>query len=414
MVSFLLAFFVFLFRVIRVIRGDSLYWDAVLSSHLLRNTLANVAKAFLPSREGAMSSANQIRFLGVIIFCLGSAAAARAEKIVLVAGGGEGGDGGPAREAKLQMPFAVDFDRNGNLYLAEFIGQRVRKIDDKGILSIVAGTGEKGYGGDDGPAAKAKFDSIHSLVVVPNGDLFIADSFNKRLRKIDGKTGEIRTIAGTGEKGFSGDGGPAIKAQFGDIYCAALDAKGEKLYLADLDNRRIRVLDLGSGLVETVAGNGEKGVPRDGAEARKAPLVDPRAVTVDAKGNIYILERGGHALRVVDAEGKIRTVAGTGKAGFAGDGGDALQAQFNGPKHLCVDRNGDVLIADTENHVIRKYLPREGKIVRIAGTGRAGKAGLDGPPLKAELNQPHGVNARPDGTIYISDSSNNRVLKIEP
>lgn len=361
-----------------------------------------------------MSTAIHIRFLGVVLISLVSAASARAEKIVLVAGEGEGGDGGAAREAKLQMPFAVDFDHSGNLFLAEYIGQCVRKIDGKGIITTIAGTGKKGYGGDDGPAAKAQFNSIHSLVVAANGDVYIADSFNKRLRKIDCRTGAIRTVAGTGQKGFRGDGGPATKAQFGDIYCTALDAKGEKLYLADLDNRRIRVLNLESGIVETVAGNGEKGVPRDGADARNAPLVDPRAVAVDAKGNIYILERSGHALRVVDTEGKIRTVAGTGKQGFSGDGGDALQARFNGPKHLCVDRNGDVLIADTENHVIRKYLPREGKIVRIAGTGRKGRAGLNGPPLKAELTQPHGVNARPDGTIYISDSSNNRVLKIEP
>jgi sugar lactone lactonase YvrE len=361
-----------------------------------------------------MSTTIRVRFLGAIVFCLLSVAVVRAEKIVLVAGGGEGGDGGPAREAKLQMPFAVDLDRSGNLFVAEYLGQRMRKIDGNGIITTIAGTGEKAYGGDDGPAAKARINGAHSLVVVANGDIYLADSLNKRLRKIDARTGVIRTIAGTGTKGFSGDGGPAIKAQFGDIYCAALDAKGEKLYLVDLDNRRIRVLDLESGVVETVAGNGKKGVPQDGAEARNAPLVDPRAVAVDAKGNIYILERGGHALRVVDTEGKIRTVAGTGKAGFSGDGGDALRAQFNGPKHLCVDRNGDVLIADTENHVIRKYLPREGKILSIAGTGRAGRTGLNGPPLKAELKQPHGVNARPDGTIYIADSSNNRVLKIEP
>jgi DNA-binding beta-propeller fold protein YncE len=361
-----------------------------------------------------MSTAIRIRFLGFLVFCFVSAAVARAEKIVLVAGEGKGGGGGPARETNLQMPFAVDFDRSGNLFLAEYIGQRVRKIDDKGIVTTIAGTGEKGYGGDDGPAAKARFNGIHSLLVAANGDIYIADTFNKRLRKIDGRTGAIRTVAGTGEKGFSGDGGAATKAQFGDIYCTAFDAKREKLYLADLDNGRIRVLNLESGFVETVAGNGEKGVPRDGAEARKAPLVDPRAVAVDGKGNVYILERAGDALRVVDGEGKIRTVAGTGRKGFSGDDGDALRAQLNGPKHLCIDRNGDVLIADTENHVIRKYLPREGKIVRIAGTGRAGRAGLDGPPLKAELNQPHGVNARPDGTIYITDSSNNRVLKIEP
>jgi DNA-binding beta-propeller fold protein YncE len=368
----------------------------------------------LPHPEGDMSTAIRLRFLSVVVFCLMSAAAVRGEKIVLVAGEGEGDDGGPARAAKLQMPFAVDFDRSGNLLLAEYIGQRVRKIDGKGIITTIAGIGEKGYGGDPDLPTKARFNGIHSLAVAANGDVYIADTFNKRLRKIDGRTGVIRTVTGTGQKGFSGDGGPAAKAQFGDIYCAAFDAKREKLYLADLDNRRIRVLDLQSGAVETVAGNGEKGVPRDGTEARKAPLLDPRAVAVDAKGNVYILERGGHALRVVDSQGMIRTVAGTGQKGLSGDGGDARQARFNGPKHLCVDRHDDVLIADTENHVIRKYLPREGKIIRIAGTGRPGRAGLDGPPLQAELKQPHGVNARPDGTIYIADSSNNRVLKIEP
>jgi DNA-binding beta-propeller fold protein YncE len=361
-----------------------------------------------------MSTNIRIRLLSLVIYFLASVAAARAEKLVLVAGGGDGGDGGPAREAKLQMPFGVDFDRAGNLFLVEFTGHRVRKIDRKGLLSTVAGTGEKGYSGDEGPAAKAQFNRMHRLAVAANGDIYVADTWNNRVRKIDGRTGAIRTIAGTGEKGFSGDGGPATKARFGGIYCLALDARGEKLYLADLDNRRIRVVDVRSGVVEAVAGNGERGVPKDGTEARQAPLVDPRAVAVDAKGNVYILERAGHALRVVDTEGKIRTVAGTGKKGFRGDGGDALRAEFNGPKHLCVDHNGDVLIADTENHVIRKYLPREGKIRRVAGTGRKGRAGLDGPPQDAELNQPHGVTARPDGTIYIADSSNNRIVKIEP
>jgi hypothetical protein len=162
-------------------------------------------------------------------------------------------------------------------------------------------------------------------------------------------------------------------------------------------------------VVATIAGNGEKGTPEDGAEAVKAPLVDPRAVAVDARGDGYILERSGHALRVVDPHGKIKTVVGTGKAGASGDGGDAKQATLNGPKHLCIDRDGQVIIADTENHLIREYLPAEGKIVRMAGTGAKGDGGLGGPPEKAELNQPHGVYMTTAGGLYLADSSNNRV-----
>jgi DNA-binding beta-propeller fold protein YncE len=346
------------------------------------------------------------------MFCLAWPPNARADRLVLVAGSGTEKDG-PATKAKLQGPFGVDFDKAGNMYVVEMIGQRVCRVDPKGTLTVLAGTGKKGDGGDGGPAAKAEFNGPHSLAVAPNGDLYIADTWNNRVRKIDAKTGTISAFAGTGEKGFAGDGGPAAKAKFGGVYCVAFDPRGERLYLADLDNQRIRAVELKSGTVTTVAGNGDKGVPEDGAEAVKAPLVDPRAVAADAKGNVYILERAGHALRVVDAAGKIRTVAGTGKLGATGDGGDARQATFNGPKHLCIDRDGSVLIADTENHLIRRFLPGNDKIVRVAGTGKKGGAGLGTAPDKAELSQPHGVYVHPSGDLYIADSSNNRVLRIE-
>jgi DNA-binding beta-propeller fold protein YncE len=220
-------------------------------------------------------------------------------------------------------------------------------------------------------------------------------------------------VAGTGEKGYSGDGGPALQAKFGGLYCLAFDAKGENLYVADLDNRRIRAIHVKSGIVTTVAGNGEKGVPKDGAEAKSQPLVDPRAVAVDSKGNVYICERGGHALRVVDPAGRIRTVAGTGKAGLAGDGGPALSAQMNGPKHLSVDADDSVLISDTETHTIRRYSPKDGKIARVAGTGKKGASGAGGAPEQCELARPHGAMVGPRGAIYISDSDNHRVLRIE-
>jgi NHL repeat len=335
-------------------------------------------------------------------------------RIVLVAGQGSGPDTAIAAGAPVNGPFGVGFDAEGILYWVEMPGQRVRKLTGAGIATTIAGTGRPGSDGDGGPADHALLNGPHSLAVMRNGDVLVADTWNNRVRKIDARSGTISTIVGTGRKGFSGDGGPALQADFGGIYCLALDQAAQTLDLADLDNRRVRRVDLKTGIVSTVAGNGKKGVPADGAAATRAPLVDPRAVALDGKGNLYILEREGHALRVVDDTGQVRTLAGTGKAGGTGDGGDARQARLNGPKHLCVDDRGNVLIADTENHRIRVYDPAKSTIRTLAGTGRKGNAGLGGPPDKAELSQPHGVAIGPGGIVYIADSSNNRMLKIVP
>ena len=350
-----------------------------------------------------------------LLGCLAVSPAAFAGNVVLVAGGGQAASGQPATACKLNTPFGAEFDRAGNLFIVEMAGgERVLKVDLSGVLSVFAGTGEKGFSGDGGPALRALFNGMHNLAVAANGDIYLADTWNSRVRKIDAKTGVISTVVGTGQKSFSGDGGAATAAGFGNIYCASLDPQGKRLFLADLDNRRIRAVDLKTGLVTTVAGNGQKGVPPDGAVAVEAPLVDPRAVAVDKQGNVYILERGGHALRVVDVLGKIRTVVNvSGNKGSSGDGGDARQATLNGPKHLCIDREGNVMIADTDNHVIRKYFPREGKIVLVAGTGKKGAAGIGGPPEKVELNQPHGVYVDLSGKLYITDSYNHRILRID-
>jgi sugar lactone lactonase YvrE len=334
----------------------------------------------------------------------------RSARIELVAGGA----GAPASEGKITSPFGVGFDAAGTLYFVEMVGNRVGKISPDGHVTALAGSGRTGNGGDDGPARGAELNGPHSLAVAANGDLFVADTWNNRVRKIDARSGRITNLVGTGRKGFSGDGGLASQAEFGGIYCLAFDEARQTLDLADLDNRRVRRVDLKTGIVTTVAGNGKKGVPTDGMDARSEPLVDPRAVAIDDRGNLYILERGGHALRVVDPSGKIRTVAGTGKQGDSGDGGDARLATLNGPKHLCVDKAGNVLIADTENHRIRVYRPGDGTIQAVAGTGHKGTSGLGGPPREAELNQPHGVTVGPQEIIYLSDSSNNRILKIVP
>ena len=340
-----------------------------------------------------------------------SASAGRADKLVLVAGGGDGPDGTEAPKAKLIQPFGVDFTHppDSRIFIVEMAkGERLRAISWKGELLTLAGTEGK-KGNDDGDSAKATFNGMHSLAVGPDDNVYLADTWNNRVRVL--ARGKVSAFAGTGEKGFSGDGGPAKDAKFGGCFCVSFDPDKKYLYITDLDNKRIRKVDMATKIVTTVAGNGQKGVPKDGADATGQPLVDPRAHAVDKDGNIWILERGGHALRVVDAKGKIRTVAGTGKAG-AGVG-KGLEAALNGPKHLCIDRDGSVLIADTENHRIVRFNPKDGTIALVAGTGKKGKTLGAGDPLKADFNQPHGVIVHPKtGDIYISDASNGRVLKI--
>jgi DNA-binding beta-propeller fold protein YncE len=333
------------------------------------------------------------------------------EKIVLVAGGTEPPAGIAAERTQLKSPFGIDFTRQGVGYIIELAGQRVFKLEN-GLLHHVAGTGNEGRGGDGGPGVKAEFNGMHNLAIGPDGVVYLADTWNQRVRKYDPKTGTVTNFAGTGDKGFSGDRGPADKATFGGIYCVTLAPDQRRLLVADLDNRRIRSIDLPTGEVTTVAGNGQSGIPSDGAVAVTAPLVDPRAVTADSAGRIYILERSGHALRIVDPDGKIRTVVGTGKRGHTGDGGPGRMALLNGPKHLCLDRDGSVIIADTENHTVRRYLPYEDRIVKVAGSGKKGTAGIGGPPEEVEMFQPHGVTIGPGGELFIVDSGNNRVLKI--
>ncbi|MBI3882532.1 MAG: hypothetical protein HY301_21030 [Verrucomicrobia bacterium] len=341
----------------------------------------------------------------VVVLVLGFSGASRAAKIVLVAGGAKDATGIPATEALLKEPFGTDFDKAGNAYIIEMMsGNRLLKIDSHGVLTHVAGTGKAGYSGDGGPALAAEFHGPHNLAVLPDGNVLIADTWNGHVRKVDVKSGTVSTVPGWGVDG--------PKAKGSGPYCIALDFTGTRLYIADLT--RVHVLDLATGKARVVAGNGRKGRPDDGSVATESPLSDPRAVAADRKGNVYILERGGNALRVVDAAGKIRTVVNaSGAKGGAGDGGPALAATMNGPKHLCVDGDDNVIIADAESNLVRKYLPKEGKIVRVAGTGKKGAAGVGGDPLQCEVYRPHGVVVHPQtGELYITDSYNNRVLKI--
>lgn len=337
--------------------------------------------------------------LGAFAIFYSVAAGARIEPI---AGGTQTAAGAPASEVKLTEPFAVSFDSKGNWYICEYKGQRILRVNKDGSTTVVAGTGTAGFSGDGGPAVQAQLKDPHGIVITKDDQMYIADTLNHRVRRLNLKTGKIDTVAGTGEAGFSGDGGPAAKAQFNGTFGIDLSADERKLYVADLNNRRVRAIDLRSGIVSTVAGNGAAGVPADGAKAAESPLMDPRAVAADAKGNLYILERRGNALRVVDRDGKIRTLVGPG----------TVKPDMNGPKHLTVDRKGRVVIADAENHLIRRYDPATRQLTTIAGTGAKGNKVIAGDPLHSELNRPHGVTVDRNGVLYITDSYNHRILRL--
>ena len=302
-------------------------------------------------------------------------------------------------------PFGVAFDKQDNWYICEHAGQRITKVDLRRNISRFAGRENTSPAPEGSTAAQVRFHDPHGLVISKDQQMYIADTLNHRVVKIDLKTGQSATVAGSGQAGYSGDGGPARNATFNQLYALDLNQANDKLYITDLRNRRIRVLDLKTGTVTTIAGNGQEGVPADGASAINSPLLDPRATAVDSKGNVYVLERGGNALRVLDRQGKIRTVIG---AGF----GAARSGNLNGPKDLRVDRHDDVIISDTENHLIKKYRPKDGSIVVIAGTGEKGDRLVADDPLRTQLNRPHGIFLHHSGALYISDSENHRVLKL--
>lgn len=296
----------------------------------------------------------------------------------------------------LKNPFGITFDSKQNTYIVEYEGGRIFRIGKNGKLEYFSGKPEEGFSGDGGPAKDAVFNGMHNAVCTSDDQLYISDTRGNRIRKIDLNSGIISTFSGTGKKGFSGDGGPASSAQLNDPISISLSKNGDQLLISDINNRRIRSINFETGKINTIAGTGKKGVPEDGTLATEAPLFDPRGCAMDSKGNLYILERGGHALRVVGKNGKIKTIAGTGKA-HAADG-PGLKAGLKGPKHLCIDDQDRVIIADAENHLIRLYDPEDGSIKTILGRD-------------TKLKRPHGVTVH-DGWLYIADSYNDRVLRI--
>jgi len=332
-------------------------------------------------------------------------------KIQTVAGTrekGYTGDGGPAIKALLSEPFMCAFDSQGNLYVAEATNHCVRRIDkNTGIITTVAGKGTVGYSGDGGPSTEATLNQPYSLELDRNGDIYIVDRLNAVIRKVAAATGIITTVAGTGEKGYGGDSGPGTKAQLREPNDCFLDGQGG-LLIADIQDQRIRRLDLATGIITTFAGNGEKARAGDGRPAAQASILGARAVCMDRRGNSYICEREGNGVRRVDAKGIMSTYAGNGERGYSGDGGPALAATWGAPKAIRCDRHGNVVVVDTENHAIRRIDAATGIVTTIAGGHRGGE-GDGGKATDAGLDRPHGCAIDNQGNIFIADSNNHRV-----
>jgi len=331
--------------------------------------------------------------------------------ITTIAGTGSSGatgDGGPASLAQLGSPLGMAVDALGNIYIADADNHVVRKIAINGIITTVAGTGGRGFAGDSGPATAALLDAPNDVAVDANGNLYIADLRNQRIRKVE-VNGIITTIAGTGSEQASGDGGPATAAGINFPHGIAIDAMGN-LYIASPYDARIRKVDT-NGIITTVAGTGNSGYAGDGGPAVAAQLRHPVDVDVASNGTIYIADAENHRIRKVDVNGIITTIAGMGNSGYSGDNGPALNAQLNLPHGITVDSSNNLYIGDRLNHRIRK-IDTNGIITTIAGTGAAGYSGDGGPATQAQLAQPFHLAVDTMGNLYIADWPNHRVRRV--
>jgi len=325
-----------------------------------------------------------------------------------ISGGYGGGDGGPATSAHIDGPSGLTLDGQGNLYFADYYNSRIRKIDANGLIAPVAGDGNPTYGGDGFQATFAQLSFPWSVTADNQGNLFIADFDNSRVRKVN-SSGIITTIAGTGGFGFTGDGGAAIAAQLNGPSAIAVDGQGN-IFIADYNNHRIRKISP-TGIITTIAGTGTGGYAGDGGLAVNAQINRPSGLAVDGQGNLFLADYFNHRVRKVDVGGVISTVAGNGTAGFSGDNGAASNAQLNFPSGVSLDNQGNLFIADRNNNRVRK-VDSLGIISTVAGNGTFGFAGDGGPATTAQLKEPWAIVVDAAGNLYISDELNDRVRKV--
>ncbi|GHB28668.1 MULTISPECIES: RICIN domain-containing protein [Streptomyces] len=334
-----------------------------------------------------------------------------ASPISTIAGTGAGGfkgEGEPAVSAQLYRPYGIAVDNTGVIYFSDFSNHRVRKITTDGRISTVAGTGVAGPGGDNGLAVQAQLNGPREVAVDKAGVLYIADAENHRIRKVTAD-GKITTVAGTGTAGSGPDGGAATAAPLNRPFGVAVDSVGS-LYVLEYNNHRVRKVTA-DGKISTVAGTGTAGPGGGGGPAVSATLYRPFGIAVDAADDLYIADTENHRVRKVTADGKISTVAGTGTAGAGGDGGLAASAQLNRPMGVVVDSAGTLYITDFANNRVRA-VAADGKISTVAGTGTAGFGGDGGPAISAQLQQPIGIAVDCVDGILIADYANHRMRKI--
>jgi sugar lactone lactonase YvrE len=337
-----------------------------------------------------------------------AATPAGAQTVSTLIGTGEPGQS----DTEVNNPYGVVIGPDGALYFCDLDNQLIRRLDlATGTTSVVAGNGERGYAGDGGPATAASLNMPHEIQFDTEGHLFIVERDSHVVRRVDAVTGLISTVAGSGEPGFSGDGGPATAAQLQRPHSIVFDPDG-RLLICDIGNHRVRRVDLDTGVITTFAGTGERAPTPDGAPIAGTPLNGPRAMAFDPNGVLYLALREGNAIYRIDLETeRIHHVAGTGEQGYTGDGGLAAVATLAGPKGLAY-ADDRLYVADTENHVIRMVDLDTGVISTVLGSGERG----DGPehdPLACKLARPHGVFVDPEGRLLVGDSEAHRIRRLE-
>lgn len=340
--------------------------------------------------------------------------ASSGRRIATVAGTGQPGytgDHGPAVQAQLNNPFGVVRGPDGALYICDTGNHVIRKVDARGVITTVAGTGRAGYSGDAGPARQAELNEPYEIRFDAAGHMFFVEMRNHVVRRVDAATGLVSTVAGTGQSGFAGDAGPAIQALLTQPHSIQFGPDGE-LFICDIGNHRLRKVDMATGKIETFGGTGERKPTPDGAALRGTPLHGPRAVDYDGRGSLWLALREGNAVYRIDLDRRtLHHAAGTGQKGFTGHRGPARQATLSGPKGISLGPRGNVYLADTESHSIRMIDVASGTLELIAGTGQRGD-GPDGDPRRCAMARPHGVFVDKDGAVFVGDSEAHRVRVI--